>query len=250
MFGELADQACIDHIRLDRLEKERLKKEKIGYWKNHQLVKPSMIKNVTHYCGTKFLEELIQKCDITPYVNDQYYLRKRDKALISTLFLTGGRISEILMLKKENFDFDNEEANRNNAFIVRDMGLLKHRIGTGKPRRVTRTFPIWNDDPLVQYLVEWLGEVKEYLFHLKGYTKDYMKRGRAWQIISNLGKSMDIPIHINPSWFRIQREYQLVKERGFSPYDVQAYFKLRHPPKIFRQREDWQNLLAVSRPVK
>ena len=28
LFGEFADQACIDHIRLDRLEERRLRKEK------------------------------------------------------------------------------------------------------------------------------------------------------------------------------------------------------------------------------
>ena len=64
LFGKLADQAYIDHIRLDRLEKKRLEKEKPkkpkkskkSYWKNHEFHKPSMIKSVSKYCGNRFLE--------------------------------------------------------------------------------------------------------------------------------------------------------------------------------------------------
>jgi len=258
LFGELADQACIDHIRLDRLEEKRLKKEeakkpkqrKKGYWKNHNFHKVSMKEEITEYCGEKFLEELIEKCNETPYRVNQDYLRKRDKALIATLFLTGGRVSEVLMLKKNNFDFDNEEAKRNNAFLVKDMKLLKHYTVKGKPRYVTRTFPIWYDEPLVQYLPEWLLEIEDYLFPSGKEKNRPMTRYRASQIISDLGKHRDIRTHINPSWFRFQREHYLVKEKGFSPYDVQAYMKLRNPPTIFRNRKDWQNLLVLARPPR
>ena len=43
LFGEFADQACLDHLRLDELEKRKLKnKPKIpqeGYWKTHKYTK-------------------------------------------------------------------------------------------------------------------------------------------------------------------------------------------------------------------
>jgi integrase len=254
LFGEFADQAALDHIRLDKLESSRLKKEntkrprkpKKGYWKDHKFYKPSMLEVVTEYCGDKFLEELIEKCNEIPYRVNQDYFRKRDKALVSDSFLTGGRISEVLTLKKDNFDFENEEAKRNNAFLVKDMGILKHYSVKGKPRRVTRTFPIWFDDPLVQILCDWLTDVENYLFPELPLKSSPISRQRAYQIISFLGKHVDVPTHINPSWFRIQRQYYLVKRKRFSPYDVQAYFKLKHPPTIFRHREDWQNLLAVA----
>jgi len=199
-----------------------------------------MREEVTEYCGDEVLEELIQKCNKTPYRSDyQDYRIKRARGLVSILFLTGGRISEVLLLKKSNFDFDNEEAKRSNAFLVKDMPVLKQTIGVGKPKAVTRTFPIWNDEPLVQYLREWLSEIETNVFSLT--------RSRVWQIVLDLGKRLDRPRHINPSWFREQREHYLVEKKGFSPYDVQAYFKFRHPPEIFRHREDWQNLLYVAR---
>ena len=121
LFGEFADQACIDHIRLDRLEERRLRKEKAkklelhkkASVKRYKFHKPSMDKEVTEYCGDEVLEELIQKCNKIPHRSDyQDYKIKRDKGLVSILFLTGGRISEVLSLKKNNFDFNNEETKR------------------------------------------------------------------------------------------------------------------------------------------
>jgi hypothetical protein len=119
------------------------------------------------------------------------------------------------------------------------MKLMKHHMGTGKPKHAIRTFTIWNDDPLVQYLYEWLPEIDDDLFDIS--------RQRAWQIVEDVGKRLERPIHINPSWFREQREHYLMEKKGFSPYLVQAYFKLRHPPKILTHGKDWQNMLAVAR---
>jgi integrase len=231
-------------------ELEKLKLPKKGYWRNRKFQKPSMREEVTDYCGDKFLEELTAKCDETAYKNKQDYFRKRDKALVAALFLTAGRVSEVLILKKNNFDLDNEEAKRADAFLVRDMVLLRRSTVKGKRRRVTRTFPIWHDEPLVPYLSKWLPEIDGYLFPSDKKKNRHMGRARVHQIVSDLGTRLDIPVHINASWFRVQREYYLVKKKGFSPYDVQAYIGLRQPPNIFRHREDWQNLLSVARPVE
>jgi hypothetical protein len=65
-----------------------------------------------------------------------------------------------------------------------------------------------------------------------------ISRQRAYQIVSDLGKRLEIPRHITPSWFRFQREHYLIQKKGFSPYDVQAYLKLHHPPKILGFGED------------
>ena len=258
LFGELADQACIDHIRLDKLGEKRLKREKSkkpklpkkSYWKNHEFHRPKMGEIVTEYCGDKFLEDLVEKCG-AEYRSNQDYLRRRDKALVAALFLTGGRVREVLSLKKNNFDFDNEEAKRDNAFLVRNMIVLKRSTGGGKRKRVTRTFPIWRNDPLVKHLLAWLREIDGYLFLSKEKKIRPMGRTRAHQIVSILGESLDIPVHhINPQWFRVQREHYLIKEKGFSTYDVQVYIKLSRPLLIARHRKDWQNLLAVARPPK
>lgn len=196
-------------------------------------------RKIGEYCGDPFLESLIRECDKTPYKHRPDYLRKRDKALVATLFLTGGMIDEVLMLKKENFDFENETAKKMNAFLVRNMRVTMYRHERGQPRFVTRTFPIFHDEPLVQYLLEWLPEVDDYLFpgHPKG---NHLKKVLPWIRISNLGKRLNFPI--NPKWFREQRMYHLA-QRGFDSFDIQKYLKRKYLPKIHALRDNWQTLL-------
>ena len=47
---------------------------------------------IESFCGWDYLLNLIDKCEWL-----------RDKALVSTLFETGGRVSEVLKLKTSNF---------------------------------------------------------------------------------------------------------------------------------------------------
>lgn len=154
-------------------------------------------RDIREYLGYSFLEDLIKECDKTPYKTRQDHFRKRDKALVATLFLTGGYVRYVLTLKKRNFDFEDEEARRMNAFSIKKMRVGRYREKKGKARWVTRTFKIYNDDPLVQYLLNWLDllpEANDYLFRLE--------RGRVWQIIKNLGKRVNFPI--SPMDLRIQ----------------------------------------------
>jgi len=202
-------------------------------------------RRIGEYCGDAFLESLIRECDKTPYRKHPDSSKKRDKALVATLFLTGGMISEVLMLKKENFDFENERTKRINAFLVRNMRVTMYRHERGKPRFVTRTFPIFYDEPLVQYLLEWLPEVDDYLF--PGYPRgSHLKKVLAWIRIRDLGKRLNFPI--NPKWFREQRMYHLA-ERGFDFFDIQKYLKRKDLPKISALQDNWQTLLfATGKP--
>ena len=255
LFGELAEQACLDHIRLDKKESARKRREdakkpkkpKKGYWEDHEFHRISMTEVVTNYCGDDILLELADKCELLERKVDVSNYIARNRALISALFLTGGRVREVLTLKKNNFDFDNEEAERNNAFLVRDMDVLK-RGRSGKPILQTRTFPIWNDEPLVKHLKSWVKSSTEDLF--PSTRKKTIDPTYAFKIVRQLGELLTRPLHINTMWFRKQRHFYLVEKKGFSPYDLQAYFKLRNPPKIYRTKEDWQNLLAVCRPQR
>ena len=104
--------------------------------------------------------------------------------------------------------------------------------------------------PLVQYLLEWLQEIEDYLFPSGKEKNRPITRSRVHQIVSDLGNRLDTPVHLNASWFRFQREHYLVKFKRFSPSAVQAYLKLKHAPTIFGGREDWQNLLAIARPIR
>lgn len=81
---------------------------------------------------------------IWPYKERREFYYKRDRALMALLFLTAGRISEVLPLTKEQFDF---QADRN-FIIIRNVVLVKRlRTRKGKPVR-HRTAPICDEVPL------------------------------------------------------------------------------------------------------
>lgn len=114
-------------------------------------------RDIREYLGDAFLEDMIKECSNShkKFSNEKRdYLRKRDKALVATFFLTGGYKDEVLSLRKRNFDFKDKEAKSRNSFLVKDMMVLRHREKAGKRKWVTRTFEIYYDDPLVQYLLD------------------------------------------------------------------------------------------------
>lgn len=62
---------------------------------------------IPQFIGWEKLLSLIDACNHLDYdVYYRDYCIERDKALIATLFETGGRIGEVLALKRENFNFD------------------------------------------------------------------------------------------------------------------------------------------------
>ena len=250
LFGEFADQACLDHLRLDELDRRKLKKKKSktpqeGYWKTHKYTKRNIEKIVKSYCGDHYLEKLIKKVDEIPRSANQDFRRKRDKAFLSALFITGGIMKEVLTLKKENFDRNNERARKFNAYLVKDMEVLKKRTkGTSIP--TTRTFPIWRDDPLIKYLIDWLDEIDNYLFPAKPWTDVPMSYHNGYDIIEAVKNQLKREEPIVSSWFREQRKYYLMKKKGFSVYDIQGYFSMTTTPDKSQATKHWQNLLTTA----
>jgi len=166
-------------------------------------------KDVKEFCGWAALMEIINKARLT-----------RDKALIATTFLTGGRISEVLLLRKSNFDLSNPD-----VVLVKNMRVLKRyekkgeRMVNGKKRWITelkkdyRTFPILKKEPPVPILEDWLKGIKgkdERLFSVS--------RVQAFLMIRGLGQNL------YPHWFRAQRACQLASEYGFDLHDLMDFF--------------------------
>lgn len=206
------------------------------------------------YCGDVFLENLITASDkIKRGGWDEEYRKKYDRALIASLFLTGGRATEVLKLRKSSFDFNNKEATENGAFLVREFVLMKRgmRARAGKKKRrlhVTHAFPIWYDDPLVEYLLEWVEKIDGYLFPSrikKGYPLSYYS---LIDYVIKVGECWDSSLHITPEYFRRQRELHLAEKRGFTKSNIKAYINLKHQihpiPSI---RQEWQNLLVIAK---
>lgn len=174
------------------------------------------VEDLPGFCGWRYLLELTDRSMETEYYASQkakskvkelgindidsliQEMRERDRALISTSFCTGGRISEVLMLRKENFSIDKQKG----ALLVRDMPLIKrykkittkldvvkvegdndfiaptpkhkwsHELGAWiRPRWVTEPviktrleFPIPLWEPLVEFILDWLDSVEDWLF--------------------------------------------------------------------------------------
>ena len=162
---------------------------------------------VESFCGWDYLLRLVEKCK-----------QERDKALISALFETGGRISEVLQLKKDNFVVQKP------YLIVKAMPVLKRykKVGEytdrhGRRRWKTerknayRTFPIHMSEPLCE----------PFLRHIKECGSDLLfriSRIQAYRIVRSLDEN------IFPHWFRAQRASQLALEYGFDVHDLIDFF--------------------------
>lgn len=140
------------------------------------------------------------------------------KLLVLCLFKTGGRVSEVLSLRKEHFDF---KASRL-SIVVRDMMVLKKfkldRDENGKPIRGTskaiptfRTFPILKDEMLSEeltYLVH--NHNKGLLFHYAHNRDAPLTRQLAWHRVKDVGE--EAGLNISDHWFRGQRDAQIKRE--------------------------------------
>ena len=186
------------------------------------------VQEIESFCGWDYLLNLVDKCGWL-----------RDKALISTLFETGGRVSEVLKLKAENFEV------KDKFIIVKGMPVLKRYRKTGeyvnedgKTKWITkktmgyRTFPIPLKEPLVPYMIEWL---------------DYVKNGQLFRIsrvqVYRILRKIDSDIY--PHWFRAQRASQLALEYGFDVHDLVEFFDWRDlKTAIHYSRKGWRGLAA------
>jgi integrase len=183
------------------------------------------VEEIQSFCGWEVLLQLIKECARTPYNVSPFwknedsiaeYRRKkraRDQGIIATLFETGGRINEVLALKKDNFDFSHPDFIR-----VAAMPLLKRYKRdktTGEIHSIpsTRTFVIPSREPLVQYMKPVIDRADPFLFPSPKYPDRPMTDTRAYQIVRDLGER--IGMRIWNHWFRAQRASQLASEYNF-----------------------------------
>ncbi len=175
-----------------------------------------------------------------PYKVGLDFYPVRDKALMALLFLTAGRISEVLSLSKEQFDF---EADRN-FIVIRNMILVK-RLKTRKGKLVRhKTAPIRDEVPLplkgplskftnfVQGYLDMISEPKEKLFKFK--------RHRAWQIVNFVTGQW---CH----WFRNQAESYYGKYVFNTPFALRDFVGVSDieslGPYVKTRWRDYQNKL-------
>ena len=175
-----------------------------------------------------------------PYKERKEFYFKRDRALMSLLFLTAGRISEVLSLTKEQFDTQADK----NFIIIRNMILVKWlKTRKGKPVK-HRTAPIRDEVPLplkgplsrfaefVQECLRLINEPKDKLFKFK--------RHRAWQIVNFVTGQW---CH----WFRSQAESYYGKYVFNTPFALRDFVGVSDieslGPYVKTQWRDYQSKL-------
>jgi integrase len=124
-----------------------------------------------------------------PYKTDEEFYQVRDRALLALLYLTAGRISEVLMLKKSQFDSETET----DFIIIRDMKVIKRRKETIARHGV----PIREEVPLPKrgHLSHFTSLVIDYLMRIEDKAplfpsnkkaNPHLSRVRAWQIVNGI----------------------------------------------------------------
>jgi integrase len=225
--------------------------KQIGYWATHPYIRLNVKDYSEEWVGYQPLLELIELAG-TP----------REQAFLSALFLTGGRVSEVLALRKNNFEIRKRER----VIVVRNMPLLKRyrkieetRDEQGKPKWVTeklqktrKPFPISLREPLVPYLLGWLEAIPEedgLLFPSPYRVGKPLSRFWAYYTIRRLdeavspelrrklgldkpfvvdGKVVKDKLHLWLHFFRSQRACCLVSEYGFQLHDLIDWFSWEH----------------------
>jgi len=128
------------------------------------------VKHIKEYLSPRVLVQEVLGCNDLSW-NERINLRNR--ALLCFFVLTGLRVSELINLTKEQFDFEEDPE----FIVIKNIFVLKKRKKT-----VLNDLAIAREgaySPLVKIILEYLDTVKEgKIFNIS--------RSRAWQIITGM----------------------------------------------------------------
>jgi len=143
------------------------------------------------------------------------YLIPRDQALLSTLYLTAGRVGEILTLTRHQFLIEESRV------IIQNMIVLKKR----KSQKKTRTIHIPKQHPLILYVLRHLEKIK-------GKKRLFNLTVRRVQQIC-----MEIDPDTWPHWYRSQRITHLDGNVGLTEMEITRYVGWEKPqPQYFHPK--------------
>ncbi|MCS7123935.1 MAG: site-specific integrase [Candidatus Bathyarchaeota archaeon] len=129
-----------------------------------------------------------------PYKKNREFYEKRDRALMSLLYLTCGRVSEVLSLTKKQFDLQSEA----NFVIIRNMIVVKRKKKAKRKSRAIRDeVPLPKEGalaPFTKLVLEYLKLIKNPEDKLFNFG-----RNRAYKIVRYVTGQW-------PHWFRSQGE--------------------------------------------
>ena len=210
-----------------------------GYWKTHKYKRHSVERDVDDFIGWPKLQEMLKDG------------RERDKVFASVAFETGGRVSEVRALHRNNFILINPK-----VILVTKMQVLKrfHREfdqETGEKKVVKdivyrKTFPIKRNEPLAVIMLKWIEDSDGWLFPTDRGDEAYLGRTMSYNIARRLGDNIGMWIY--PHWFRAQRASQLRIEYGFDTLDLMEFFAWEDVKTATRYAKmGWQGLAACAK---
>jgi len=241
--------------------------ERKGHWATHEYPQRMSIDDILTFVGWDTIQSIVDACERQHYDEwrcDSSYCIERDKALIATLFLTGGRVNEVLSLRRENFNFSNpeyitvsgmllekifrkvrayievlDEPPRKNVFAslyipkLLDDGRTvwtRKRWETEihsrrvKERRIRRSFPVFKDEPLVNILTERVQSSEGLLFP----SLDIRRRGKPITSVRAWQIVNNVGeicnIKLWNHFFRIQRASQLFYGYNLTWEELKLWF--------------------------
>ena len=172
----------------------------------------SIERDIQGFCGWDYLERLVGACKCL-----------RDRGVISGLFVTGCRVSELIQLRRDNVYFG--VVSEPKIILFRNVPVLKRYSRKKKQRLIEyRTFPVRADEPLVKYFLDYLRHAGNPLYP---YT-----RVRIFQIVREVGARVGgkVPFslidgsELYPHWFRAQRARQLRHDYKFTDEELRDWF--------------------------
>jgi integrase len=174
-------------------------------------LKRRTLKFIQYYPSPRELYQKIVSAPGWNYKENAEFYHARDRALASLTYLLGGRISEILRLKKSQFIVERDRV------VVRGIQLSKSRY-KDRPRREQFREEAWLPlrgersglTELVLSYLRLLGD-NDLLFPFS--------RQRAWQVINSL---LGVPCH----WLRAYCENYLYDNWGKDILAVSDYIKV------------------------
>jgi integrase len=211
------------------------------------------IDEVEGFCGWEFLLRLV-----TVFESPMH------QGFIASLFETGGRISEVLQLRKTHFNLGLHPE----LIVVEHMPVLKrYELVEKKPDQTKkrgfhwvtkkksdyRFFPIRRDEALVPYMLKWLEMAPTDLLFQFSRVNAFLKLRRAGEILNKpipftKHRSKDRPLkssEIFPHLLRAERASQLASEYGFDVYGLRQFFGWK-PRKLDMAEKyaslDWKGL--------
>jgi hypothetical protein len=225
--------------------------KQIGYWSRHPYIRLNVKDYSEEWVGYPAILELIELAS-----------QPREQAFLSALFLTGGRVSEVLALRKGMFEVRGQE----HLIIVRGMRLFKRykkvkelnltnirgetlrRWVTERLEKTRKPFPILMDEPPTPYLLNWIDSLPNedsLLFESPYNVGKPLTRFWAYRFIRKLDEAvspelrrklgLDKPLivegvkvkdklHLWLHFFRSQRACCLVSVFGFQLHDLIDWF--------------------------